>query len=644
MLAQPIDNAADSAADASASTEQSAILIVDDIADNRHILARRFTRLGYRIMQAPSGDVALQLIDQYDFAAILLDIEMPGRNGFEVLTQVRKTRSDSDLPIIMVTARADGTDIAKAIELGANDYITKPVDFVAALARVKTQIERTRNRKALTRANDQLRRLNETLEQRVSERTAELASTNEELKKEIAERERSQAEIVFLAHHDSLTGLANRALLRKHLEHASAAMRRGGGPVALLFIDLDGFKSVNDTLGHLTGDKLLKSIAARIQETVRDVDKVARLGGDEFAVIQADCEQPRGGATLASRLIDAISRPHQIDGSQLVIGASIGVAVSSTTTSDLESWLKSADLAMYRAKADGRGTYRFFEPHLDACAQARRAMEILLRTVDIETAFEIYYQPMVDVRTRKVTCLESLLRWKHPEKGYISPSEFIPLAEEIGMIVRLGDWALRRACAEAVKWSDEIKVAVNLSPVQFRYGGLSAAVKAALNESGLQPHRLELEITESVLLDKANSLAVLEEIRELGVTISMDDFGTGYSSLSYLRSFRFDKVKIDRSFVNDLTNNDSIAIIRAITDLGRHFSMTTVAEGVETLEQLRCLELEGCSQVQGYLLSAPRAAAEIPELLRSLATAPPATTAISYGNDDGVSVPRRKAS
>jgi diguanylate cyclase (GGDEF)-like protein len=444
-----------------------------------------------------------------------------------------------------------------------------------------------------------------------------------------------------LAHHDSLTGLANRVLLREHLDQALGAVRRGAKPVALLFIDLDGFKSINDTLGHLTGDKLLKSIAARIEETVRDVDRVGRLGGDEFAVIQTDCEQPRGGATLASRLIDAITRPYQIDGSQMVIGASIGVAVSSTTTRDPEDLLKSADLAMYRAKADGRGTFRFFEPHLDACAQARRAMEYLLRTADIETSFDIYYQPLVDVRSRKITCLEGLLRWKHLERGYIPPSEFIPLAEEIGMIVTLGEWVLCRACAEAVKWPEPIKVAVNLSPVQFRYGGLPAAIKAALDESGLAPHRLELEITESVLLDKANSLAVLKEIRELGVTISMDDFGTGYSSLNYLRSFRFDKVKIDRSFVNDLTEgSDSIAIVRAITDLGRTFGMTTVAEGVETMEQLRCLEVEGCTQVQGYLLSPPLPAGEIPDLLRSLAGEPTGAKALSDG--DGVPV-RRKA-
>ncbi len=383
------------------------------------------------------------------------------------------------LPVIMVTAKADGSDVAESLEAGANDYITKPVDFIAALARIKTQLDRKRAKDELDQANDALQALNGTLEQRIAERMAELVQTNEALKKEIAERERSQAEIHYLAHHDSLTGLANRVLLRQHLEHALA--QPTCTEVAVLFVDLDGFKSINDTLGHSTGDGLLKCVAHRLIESVRDSDRVARLGGDEFAIIQFDADQPKGAAMLANRLIELIGRPYQVDGNQLNIGASVGIAVASEGDKP-EDLLKRADLAMYCAKAEGRGTYRFFEAQMDETAQARRDMELLLRTADIENAFEVYYQPLIDVTEKRITCLEALLRWRHPDKGFISPAQFIPLAEEIGLIVTLGEWVLRQACMEATKWPDDVKVAVNLSPVQFKYSGLPRAVEEALTE------------------------------------------------------------------------------------------------------------------------------------------------------------------
>ena len=597
------------------------LLIVDDIAENRNILARRFGRQGFATIEAKSGKQALELIDQRRFDLVLLDVMMPEIDGVEVLRRIRLQRDPMQLPVVMVTAKVDGSDVAEALAAGANDYITKPVDFAAALARVKMHLERKAAKEALDSANDALRELNETLEARIAERTAELMRTNEQLKNEIAERERSQAEIHYLAHHDSLTGLANRVLLRQQLEQALARQARHREAVAVLFIDLDGFKTINDTLGHSAGDSLLKSVADRLQESIRGEDKVARLGGDEFAVIQMQSVQPKGATLLASRLLDLIAQPHLVDGSPLSVGASIGIAVASGNKHTPEEVLKSADLAMYRAKADGRGTYRFFEPEMDARAQARRSMESSLRTADVESAFEVYYQPLMDLERRRVTCFEALLRWRHPEKGFIPPSDFIPLAEEIGMIVTLGEWVLRQACVEAATWPTDIKVAINLSPVQFKYAGLPRAVENALAVSGLPAHRLELEITESVLLERTeSSLAILNELRNLGVAISMDDFGTGYSSLSYLRSFRFDKVKIDRAFITDLTKgNDSLAIVRAITDLGRSFGMTVVAEGVETVEQLRCLEEEGCAQVQGYLFSPPRPASEVPGLVRKLA-------------------------
>jgi len=614
---------------------QPSLLIVDDKFDNRAILARRFGRQGFETVEAESGKDALNLIDQRTFDIVLLDIMMPGLSGIEVLKLIRQTYSYSKLPVIMVTAKADGSDVAEALGAGANDYITKPVDFAAAFARVKTQLLQKKAQEELDKTHGALKLLNETLETRIAERTADLVRINEELKLEISERERSQAEIHYLAHHDSLTGLANRIVLRQNLEQALARPPRGQEGIAVLFIDLDGFKGINDTLGHSTGDGLLKCVANRLVESVRDGDKVVRLGGDEFAVIQMEAEQPKGSAILAGRLIELLGRPYQVEGNQLNIGASIGIAVASEATTTPDDLLKCADLAMYRAKAEGRGTYRFFEPGMDARAQARRAMELSLRETKFESAFEIYYQPLVDLATKRVTCLEALLRWRHPEKGLIAPSEFVPLAEEIGMIVTLGKWVLRQACVDAMNWPDDVRVAVNLSPVQFRYTGLPTAVREALNLSGLPAHRLELEITESVLLERTEtSIAILRELRELGTVISMDDFGTGYSSLSYLQNFRFDKVKIDRAFIRDLTQGcDSLAIVRAITDLGRSFGMITVAEGVETVEQLRCLEYEGCGQVQGYLFSPPRPASEIPSLIRSIAD-----------NGDGAVTPVRRSS
>ena len=419
-----------------------------------------------------------------------------------------------------------------------------------------------------------------------------------------------------------LPGLDNRVLLQQHLTQALTQVREGGDTLAVLFIDLDNFKNINDTLGHSIGDALLKRIALRLEKSLRQKDKVARLGGDEFAVVNIGDDQPRGAATLASRLIEIIKEPCIVEGHKLVCGASIGIATASSGALDAEQLLKRADLAMYRAKADGRGTYRLFDPEMDARAQARRIMEMDLRTALLESAFEIYYQPIVDIQRNRVSSVEALLRWRHPQRGFIAPSEFIRLAEEIGIIAPLGEWVLQQACAQAAHWPQDIKIAVNVSPVQFKSGGLVAAVINALKASRLPATRLEVEITESILLENTEvNLTILNQLRDLGVKISMDDFGTGYSSLNYLRSFRFDKIKIDQSFIRDLTGNgDSLTIVRAVVELGASFGITTTAEGVETEEQLRCLKDESCAEAQGYLFSPPRPANEIPSDYRKHTT------------------------
>jgi diguanylate cyclase (GGDEF)-like protein len=391
---------------------------------------------------------------------------------------------------------------------------------------------------------------------------------------------------------------------------------------AVLCLDLDRFKSVNDALGHPFGDKLLRHVAERIRGCVREGDTVARLGGDEFAVLQGNISEPSEASLLAARLNAAISAPFDLDGHQVVIGVSVGIAFAPSDADDPDQLLKSADMALYRAKSDGRGTYRYFEREMDALMQARRELELDLRRAIAESEFELYYQPLINLTSGKICGFEALLRWNHPTRGLIPPTDFIPLAEETEMIVPIGEWVLRQACLEATKWPAELRVAVNLSTVQFKKRDLADIVSGALADAGLAPKRLEVEITESVLLlNNEATLTTLHQLREIGVRISMDDFGTGYSSLSYLRSFPFDKIKIDRSFVHDLpTSQDSMAIIRAVTGLGASLGMATTAEGVETEEELAHLKREGCTEAQGYLFSRPKPASELPALLEKQAS------------------------
>jgi diguanylate cyclase (GGDEF)-like protein len=596
------------------------LLIVDDISDNRSILTRRFERRGFEVVEADSGLAAIELIERESFDLVLLDVMMPGIDGIETLKRIRSQNSASVLPVIMVTAKSESGNIVDALELGANDYVTKPVDFAVALARVNTQISRKRAEQQVVAANEELRKANEDLERRVEERTSRLIDANQRLKAEIADREESQARSQYLAYHDSLTGLGNRLLFKEQLEEALKDVSVTPHPFAVLFLDLDGFKAVNDTLGHSIGDLLLKSVATKLRDILERTDRIARLGGDEFAILQVSAPQPGSSIALAEKIIEIVGQPCNIDGHDVAVGASVGIAVAHPGDMNTETFLKSADLAMYSAKSDGRGIYRMFDPKMDAIVQARRLLERDMRTALVQNGFKLFYQPLVNLQTRKVTTFEALMRWQHPERGSVPPSEFIPVAEEMGLIVQLGEWALRQACTQAMEWTDGICVSVNLSPLQFSKGNLVSTVMSALASSGLPASRLELEITESVLLEKSErNIAILNQLRDLGVRIAMDDFGTGYSSIGYLRSFPFDKIKIDQSFVRDLlVDKGSLAIVRAIAGLGVSFGMTTTAEGVETEEQMRCLNLEGCIEVQGYLFSRPVPAHEIALLLESL--------------------------
>jgi diguanylate cyclase (GGDEF)-like protein len=431
---------------------------------------------------------------------------------------------------------------------------------------------------------------------------------------DVTERRQAEAQIVHMARHDTLTDLPNRAMFREKMEQSLARNEK----FAVHFIDLDRFKAVNDTLGHPVGDALLCAVTRRLQMAVRGADILARLGGDEFAIIQADAS-PTDATELAGRLVQLMSEPFDMRGNQIVVGASIGIAVAPADGKDSDQLLRNSDMALYRAKSEGRGSYHFFEAEMDAQMQARHALEVDLRKAIFESEFEVHYQPIVDVAKCKYVGFEALVRWNHPRHGMVMPDNFIPVAEDIGLIVPLGEWVLKQACQEATNWPNDISIAVNLSAAQFRSPTVVYTIVSALATSGLSPTRLELEITETVLLQRDQTiLDILHQIRELGVRISMDDFGTGYSSLSYLRSFPFDKIKIDRSFIKGLGNQeDCTAIVRAVTRLGSSLGMTTIAEGVETQAQLEILRAEGCDQVQGFLFSPPMPARDIPKLIRS---------------------------
>jgi diguanylate cyclase (GGDEF)-like protein len=440
----------------------------------------------------------------------------------------------------------------------------------------------------------------------------------------------ANAKMARMASHDALTDLPNRLLLRERLDFA-LTHRASDHSCALLCLDLDRFKAVNDSLGHPAGDALLQQVTQRLRQLVRGTDTVARLGGDEFAILLDNLSPATKVEELAERLVSAIEQPFDLDGQTANIGVSIGIAIAPRDGNDSLALIKAADLALYDAKAAGRGCYSFFDAGMDTAAQGRRRLELDLRRALKEEEFELYYQPLMNVGAQNVSGFEALLRWNCPRRGMVQPDVFIPMAEELGLIVPMGDWVLRRACLDAMQWPGELKLAVNVSAKQFLQGGaLIESVQDALRVSGLPAERLELEITETVLMDNTNAtIETLYRLRELGAHIVMDDFGIGYSSLAYLRSFPFDKVKIDKSFVQEIQHkSDAMAIVRAVSGLCSSLGIASTAEGVETSEQLRLVTAEDCTEVQGYLFSRPIPGADIPRLLERLALPLPVTPAL----------------
>lgn len=436
--------------------------------------------------------------------------------------------------------------------------------------------------------------------------------------RDVTEQRRSEAKITYMAQHDALTDLPNRVLLKEWMERALSGARRGGPSLAVLMLDLDRFKDVNDTLGHPAGDALLKSVAARLRRCVSDTTLVARLGGDEFAVIDHVSDPATEAGLLAEQIRKALSEPIDLGDHRVTTTTSIGIAIAPRDGSDSDEVLRSADLALYSAKGGGRGSFRFFEPELDRLLQDRRSLERDMRSALADGEFELHYQPFINVASGQTCGFEALLRWHHPQRGMVSPAQFIPLAEETGLIVPLGEWVLRTACAEAAKWPDDLKIAINLSPVQFRSPELVPVIVHALASAGISPQRLELEVTETAIIQDSEAVfAALSQLHDLGVRIALDDFGTGYSSLSFLQRFPFDKVKIDRSFVSELSgaSDESRRIARAIVRFAVSLGKTTTAEGVETREQLDILRADACVEVQGFHFSPPVQSEKVAQMI-----------------------------
>ena len=573
------------------------VLVVDDVADNRDVLTRRLVRRDFEVTEADGGRSALEAIRAGEFDVILLDIMMPDILGSEVLRTIRETFSQTELPVIMVSAKSESEDVVRCLELGANDYVTKPVDFAVALARINTQIARKHAAEnVISRAQH--------LETAVEHQKANLSKAEADLAREADQRRQSDDRLKFLAFHDPLTGLLNRTAFRDALKEVLGSPDASAS--ALVFLDLDNFKTVNDERGHETGDKLLEGIAGRLRQAFGASAVIGRLGGDEFAAI---VNESRSGSALeiGTRAIAHIREPFEIFEQTFQIGASCGVARPHEILGSVDELINAADLAMYFAKSTGRGKIAQFEPRMLTEQREKRLLEAELRIAIRDGAFEVYYQPLVAAATGNLVSFEALVRWNHPTRGVVAPDVFIPLAEETGLIVSLGEWVLRQACAEATNWPEELRVAVNLSPLQFAHKNLLGIIVNTLAKTGLAPNRLELEITESALLGtQSENFELLRAIRDLGVRVSMDDFGTGYSSMSYLQNFKFDKIKIDRSFIRDLASDpSSFAIIKAIVELGESIGIATTAEGVETADQLAYITSQGCTEAQGYFFSRP---------------------------------------
>jgi diguanylate cyclase (GGDEF)-like protein len=582
------------------------ILVVDDIEDNRSLLARRFRKRNYEVVEADGGLKALDLIALDPFDVVLLDVMMPDVSGLDVLRRVRQQQLSRHLPIVMVTAKTDRADILEALEAGADDFISKPVDFDIAFARVKGHVERKKSADALERANHAL------------------GESNRQLTNEIDCRERSEAQTQYLANHDALTGLGNHALLKDRVSQAIAYAARYDRRITLAFVDLDNFKIINDSLGHAVGDEFLKLLADRMVECVRASDTVVRLGRDEFVVVLLDqSENAETISQVVGKLRAAISNKIHIAGRDLSVTSSMGVATYPDDGADVDALLTNAEAAAQRAKTLGRDNFQFYRPEFNTKANERLLLLEALRNAVANSEFSLLYQPQVDLLSGRVFGVEALIRWRHPTLGVVCPADFIPMAEETGLIGPIGEWVVREACRQNKAWQEAglppIIMCVNVSARQFGEGALVDRVASVLRETGLTADFLELELTESLIMhDLRQAVATMTKLRELGVQLSIDDFGTGYSSLAALKTFPINRLKIDKSFIDEVAHNESDrAVVRAIISLGQNLKLKVIAEGVETADQVSFLRDCNCDEIQGYHVSRPISASALEDWLRS---------------------------
>ena len=687
------------------------VLIADDDFAMRLLMCESIEQSGFDVVEADDGASAVAVFEQRQPDLVVLDVEMPKLNGFEVCRRIRSFDTDGNVPVVMVTALDDIESVNHAYNVAATDFITKPINWTILGHRIRYMLRAShafrelsaseeRNRALLSAMPDwmyqldregtcidlqankstgphprateiigkklheflplavagkalaKLRRALETGDiqtldfcvdhhdtQRHFEARLVVSGADEVLAitRDVTERKEAQSAVHRLAYYDSLTGLPNRQLFLSHLASAIRESDRTDAQCGVLFIDLDRFNRINETFGHSTGDKLIQSVASALRQSLRgtdyvarvrqdlDAEPLARLGGDEFTVLLPGIEDVEHLVSVARRILDALSRPQRLDVHEVIVTGSIGIAVYPRDGDDVDALLKNADTAMYCAKERGRNNYQFYDTSMNAQAYERLSLENNLRKALDRSELLLHYQPQVDIRTQKVVGFEALVRWMHPDCGMIPPGRFIPVAEETGLIGRLGEWVLREACRQNRAWQNEgmqpIRVAVNLSSEQFRRGRLVETVASALGETGLDPMYLELEITESVLMQHTReTVKILEALRNMGIRLAVDDFGTGYSSLAYLKRFPIDSLKIDRSFVCDIgTEADERPLASAIVALGHSLNLDVIAEGVEEPPQLEFLAQHGCDQFQGFIFSRPVPADKVPAIIDDVA-------------------------